>query len=136
MPTYNYKCDEGHYFEVFHPMAGPVRTSCEIEGCRSSCARVITAAAQFKFCRAFKVDREYREDLARFKGDKRALVDGPRALKRLMDTTKREVEASGGMIRTVDELAQPTPDPYEEAGEAELLSEAYDEARQDLNEEQ
>jgi hypothetical protein len=48
----------------------------------------------FRFSQALK-GGEYREDLARFKGDPRAYISGPMALKKRVDELKREGYVEG-----------------------------------------
>ncbi len=60
--------------------------------CRSPVYRVVERGRmRFQFRHGMKGDmRDYREDLARFKGDPEAYVDGPRSVQKLIDKRKRE----------------------------------------------
>lgn len=65
---------------------------------------------------------DYREDLAKFPGDPTAYVDGPRQLKRLMDSRKRE----GWQFSNLDQARM---DPPKTDPTRSLAREAYEAAR-------
>lgn len=66
---------------------------------------------------------EYREDLARFPDDPRAMVSGPRDVKRLIDQTKRE----GAQVRPLHEARSASP-PVTDPNRS-LAREAYEAAK-------
>jgi len=81
--------------------------------------------------------QEYREDLARFPGDRQAYVNSPQQVQRLADQRRREGwelrdESWADMADTVPKgsLADGPELSDEEANR--LVDEAYDEARKDL----
>lgn len=76
-----------------------------------------------KFSHMLKVDREYREDLARFPNDPEALVDGPKALQELIDKRKRE----GGVVRPLSDALGPSP--LQQTDNRNLMAEAYEAAK-------
>lgn len=159
MPTYSYRCDNGHVVQVEHGVKDPGLTKCpstdlpddfqhccgqwccgpgpcDCEGyvCEAPTRIVITQPVQFSFRHGMRGDmRDYREDLARFKGDPRAFVDGPRSLQKLIDQTKRE----GADVRPLDEAGVGAPPSVEDEDEEsdDLLREAQAEAIQELAEE-
>jgi hypothetical protein len=135
VPNYTYTCDRGHLVQIFHSGAAPIRSKCEFPEC-SAPARIKIGLPQIVISRSLKVDREYREDLARFPGDKRAFVDGPKATQKLISQTKRELDKTGGKIRSIEDAAAGLgKDPLAEVENAPLLEEAYDEALEGLEEE-
>lgn len=136
MPNYTYKCDAGHLRQRFIPGLGPIRSTCDEPGCTAAARISINEPPQMFFKHSAKGDmRDYREDLARFPGDPRAYVDGPRSLKKLLDTTKREVEKAGGSVRSLSDVAPPVDAENDPDEEAPLFREAYDEAVQELGDE-
>jgi putative FmdB family regulatory protein len=68
MPIYEYRCDNGHTFEVFQSMSEDPVADC-VE-CGSACERVLSAPAVH-----FKGSGFYTTDYAR-KGAKKAATDG------------------------------------------------------------
>jgi putative FmdB family regulatory protein len=48
MPTYEYRCPEGHTFEVFHRMADPPPEACEVCGASPVTKVLYPAAIHFK----------------------------------------------------------------------------------------
>lgn len=86
---YTYRCAEGHVEQVEHPMGA---SGFELV-CRNCGApmQIVVGVPQIRVRHGMRGDmRDYREDLARFPNDPEALVDGPRALQRLMDKRKRQ----------------------------------------------
>ena len=61
VPIYEYKCDNGHVFDVMQPMADEALTEC-VE-CGAPCARVLTAPAVH-----FKGSGFYNTDYGKRKG--------------------------------------------------------------------
>lgn len=66
---------------------------------------------------------DYREDLARFPNDPQAIVDGPRALRKLKDQRQRE----GWQFQNIDQAASAAP-PKTDPNRS-LAREAYEAAR-------
>lgn len=133
MPTYSYKCDQGHEQNETHGMLEDPEIVCWQCKARNVMRRSIKVA-QFSFRHGMRGDmRDYREDLARFKGDPRAFVDGPRSLQKLIDQTKRE----GADIRPLDEAGVGAPPSVEDEEDEndEMFREAQAEAIQELAEE-
>jgi hypothetical protein len=64
--------------------------------------------------------QDYRADLARFANDPRAYVDGPRALKKLVDQTKRENDVA---------FTAATPSKPKQRTSKEILRVAYERAK-------
>lgn len=123
MPNYEFKCGacETRWTELLR-LGGPWPKTCW--KCEApDPQRVITTAAQVRIRHTMKGDMsDYREDLARFPGDPQAFVDGPRALKRLIDQRKRE----GCRIGTIEEAANFVPGGSEPKN---LAAEAYEAAK-------
>jgi putative FmdB family regulatory protein len=68
MPTYEYRCENGHTFEAFQSMSDDALEHCEI--CEAPATRVLSAPAVH-----FKGSGFYTTDYAR-KGAKKAVADG------------------------------------------------------------
>lgn len=140
MPNFTFRCEKEHVVtDVFLPGLVPERSVCRAPGCEAPAKPIFNPQHMPQFQRRHR-DRitgpEYREDLARFKGDPRAIVTGPSSLAKLIDTTRREVEDTGGIVRPLSEAAADSGDPYKEAEEADLVQDAYLDALQDLNDEE
>ncbi len=69
VPIYEYKCDNGHVFDVMQKMADEALTSC-VE-CGAPCARVLTAPAVH-----FKGSGFYNTDYGKRKGGNGASSEG------------------------------------------------------------
>lgn len=131
MPTYNYRCDEGHVQQIVHGRSDAAVATC---WCAAP-TRIVIGVVPFTFRYGMRGDmRDYREDLARFKGDPRAFVDGPRSLAKLIDQTKRE----GADVRPLDEAAAGAPPSVEDDDDEndQMFAEAQAEAIQEIAEEQ
>lgn len=136
MPTYDYKCPVCEKIRTAtHGMQEDPEFYCD--SCDTSqdilMYRVIKPS-MFTIRHGMRGDmRDYREDLARFAGDPRAFVDGPRSLQKLIDQTKRE----GADVRPLSEAAAGAPPSVEDEDEESenLLAEAEAEARQEIAEE-
>jgi predicted nucleic acid-binding Zn ribbon protein len=125
VPTYTYKCDRCECEQLYtHGMAENPAVPCTV--CANPCHIVIRALVPVKVRQALK-GTEYREDLARFSNDPRAWVDGPRALKKLIDQTKRE----GASVRDLSDVSAPPEDP--EDLDVDLVMEAQQEAIDSIN---
>ena len=104
-----------------------------ILGCPWCGKRVYRAMGRvnFQFRHGMKGDmRDYREDLARFPNDPEAFVDGPTAVRKLLDKRKREgwVEGCGwDVLHDTDQGAAVKETP--EGGRA-LIEECFEEAKQ------
>jgi predicted nucleic acid-binding Zn ribbon protein len=91
MPNYYYRhprgsCPGGSKYQEFSedPLTDCPR--CGVSGVYRS-----IQMSQFRLRHGMKGDmRDYREDLSRFSNDPEAYVDGPRALKNLIEKRKRE----------------------------------------------
>ena len=68
MPTYEYRCENGHTFEAFQSMSEDALSDCEV--CDAPASRVLSAPAVH-----FKGSGFYTTDYAR-KGAKKAASDG------------------------------------------------------------
>lgn len=131
MPSYSYKCDACENVErnVVHGMFESVVVPC------TKCAggqamRILIQPVKTQIRYSMRDDcRQYRSDLARFPNDPRAYVDGPRAIQKLIDQTRRE----GGHIAPLSDLS--ATDPIEDDQDDDLLRGAQEEAIQELNEE-
>jgi predicted nucleic acid-binding Zn ribbon protein len=122
---YTYRCPEGHEQIQVHGMGEDPEILCET--CSGLCKRVIRPASM-KVRHVLKGDcRDYREDLARFPNDPEAFVDGPRALKKLLDKRKRE----GAFVRDLSDAAK-APDQSEDE-DPEFLTNAYQQAIDAIN---
>lgn len=140
MPNFTFKCEFGHMTETFLPGLVPERSVCKTPGCTAAARPAFAPHTLPQYKKRYRDRRpdqpEYREDLARFKGDRRAIVTGDRDLKKLIDVTRREVEDQGGIVRPLSEAAADVGDPIEQAGEEDLLAESYQDALQELNDEE
>lgn len=137
MPTHSYRCPTcDKESEHAHGMLEDptiLCDRCDTSEFESVLVRVIKPR-MFTMRHGMRGDmRDYREDLARFRGDPRAFVEGPRSLQKLIDQTKRE----GADVRPLSEAAGGAPPSVEdeEEGSDNLLAEAEAEARQEIAEE-
>lgn len=106
MISRTHRCDPCDFeTQVVGTMQDPPRTNCPICGQDTFLAR-IRKFPKAKFGQTLKNDGlDYREDLSRFPGDPEALVDGPRALKKLKDKRQRE----GWQFRSISEARSASP---------------------------
>ncbi len=120
---YTHRCDSCGFEsdKVLGRMSEPARTNCPVCDQETFLRRVTKTPAIHVGQRLKNDGYEYREDLARFPGDRRAYVDGPRAVQNLIDQTKRE----GATVRPVSDARSdpPTTDPNRN-----LAREAYEAA--------
>ena len=127
MPLYTYKskvptlacahCRDT--FSVFQRMSDSSLTECP--ECGRGVYVQIRVKAAIKIPHHLKGDcRDYRDDLARYPGDPRAWVDGPRALRRLVDQTKRE----GAIVTKGFDTKRP-----EIRSSEDVMNEAYQRAK-------
>ncbi|MFQ5351447.1 MAG: hypothetical protein ACE5D3_00040 [Candidatus Binatia bacterium] len=137
MPTYVYRTREARNcacadfgYRVEQSMADEPLTKCP------ACGGAVYRAIQRPKLNLRKLKRDvhgshdYREDLARFRGDPEAYVDGERALRRLKDKRKREGwELSRDFAPLYDGTAgSATGDLDDEEGE-KIKHQAYEAAR-------
>lgn len=132
MPSYTYKCDGCDHVEenVVHGMFDKTPQPCPT--CCAQDMRIVIQPVKTRIRYSMRDDcRQYRADLARYPGDPRAYVDGPRSLQKLLDLTQRE----GGTIRPLSEAAGAQPSLDDDEDDGNILREAQEEAIQSLNEE-
>ncbi len=82
MPTYEYKCDNGHTFDAMQSMSEDALDSCEV--CGAPARRVLHAPAVH-----FKGSGFYTTDYARKKGEPRRRRTAPIRRSRTADRTRR-----------------------------------------------
>lgn len=118
MPNYVYRSKDPDCsgFEATEKLSDPAQTTCP--NCEAVVYRAITLnSAGFKLRHGMKGDmRDYRDDLARFVGDPEAHVDGPRALKKLIDKRKRQ----GWQMGQLQSPTQP-----KQRSSMEIVTESY-----------
>ena len=117
MPDYRYRGDnECCSFTINQTMAEDRIASCP--ACGGKVVQVIDKIPSVRVRYALRgTGHDYREDLARFPNDPEAYVDGPTAVRKLLDKRKRQ----GWEVRERVENTRPEP--------KNLAAEAYESAK-------